>query len=139
MLLPAFFVSAAMSVPLQALADQASWGGLVSLLVLTVAAFGSKLASGFAYGLLHRLPRRSSAGLGVLLNCRGVTEIAIASVGYQAGLISPFAFAVLCGLALVTTAVTAPLFRALTRGRHGGPEAAGSHIPAGLASQTHSR
>lgn len=138
-LLPAFFVSAAMSVPLQALADQASWGGLVSLLVLTVAAFGSKLASGFAYGLLHRLPRRSSAGLGVLLNCRGVTEIAIASVGYQAGLISPFAFAVLCGLALVTTAVTAPLFRALTRGHHGGPEAAGSHIPAGLASQTHSR
>jgi len=138
-LLPAFFVNAAMSVPLQALADQASWGGLLSVAVLTVAAFGSKLASGFSYGLLHRWPRRSSAGLGVLLNCRGVTEIAIASVGYQAGLISPFAYAMLCGLALVTTAVTAPLFRALTRRSRDVPEPAQSHIPAGLASQTQSR
>lgn len=137
-LLPAFFVNAAMSVPLQALGDQASWGGLVAVAVLTVAAFGSKLASGFAYGLLHRWPRRSSAGLGVLLNCRGVTEIAIASVGYQAGLISPFAYAVLCGLALATTAVTAPLFRALTRRSHRASETDGSHIPAGLASQTRS-
>ena len=138
-LLPAFFVNAAMSVPLQALANQASWGGLLSVAVLTVAAFGSKLASGFSSGLLHRWPRRSSAGLGVLLNCRGVTEIAIASVGYQAGLISPFAYAMLCGLALVTTAVTAPLFRALTRRSRDVPETAQSHIPAGLASQTQSR
>ncbi|BAK35728.1 putative solute/hydrogen antiporter [Microlunatus phosphovorus NM-1] len=75
----------------------------------------------------------------MLLNCRGVTEIAIASVGYQAGLISPFAYAMLCGLALVTTAVTAPLFRALTRRSRDVPETAQSHIPAGLASQTQSR
>ena len=132
-LLPAFFVNVAMSVPLQALGEQASWGGLISVVVLAVAAFGTKLASGFAYGLLHRWPRRSSAGLGVLLNCRGVTEIAIASVGFQAGLISPFAFALLCGLALVTTAMTAPLFRAVTRRGDGPAAPQGSHIPTGLA------
>ena len=138
-LLPAFFVNAAMSVPLQALGDEASWGGLWSVIVLSAAAFGSKLASGFAYGALHRWSRGSSAGLGVLLNCRGVTEIAIASVGYQAGLISPFAYALLCGLALVTTAMTAPLFRALGRRGHGGPELGGSHMSAGLASRVASR
>lgn len=138
-LLPAFFVSAAMSVPLQALSDQASWTGVGAIVVLTVAAFGSKLASGFAYGLLHRWPRRSSAGLGVLLNCRGVTEIAIASVGYQAGLISPFAYALLCGLALATTAATAPLFRAIARRGQDEPDGDGSHIAAGLASRASSR
>lgn len=138
-LLPAFFVNAAMSVPLQALTDEASWAGLGAIAALTVAAFGSKLASGFAYGLLHRWPRRSSAGLGVLLNCRGVTEIAIASVGYQAGLISPFAYALLCGLALATTAATAPLFRAITRRSLDESEGDGSHIPVGLASRASPR
>ncbi|AQA01979.1 cation:proton antiporter [Mycobacterium sp. MS1601] len=112
-LLPAFFVSAAMSVPLQALRDQVSWAGMVCLAALAVVAFVSKLTAGGVFGALHRWDWRSSMRLGVLLNCRGVTEIAIASVGFQAGLVSPFGFAMLCGLAIVTTAATTPLYRAL--------------------------
>lgn len=108
---PAFFVSIAMSVPLQALHDLVSWGGLACVAVLWIVAFASKLAAGFVFGAVSRWPWRSSAKLGVLLDCRGVTEIAIASVGFQARLISPFAFAMLCGLAIATTAVTAPLYR----------------------------
>lgn len=110
-LLPAFFVSVAMAVPLNELGDDASWGGLACAAVLTLAAFVSKLGTGWMFGALHRWPRRQSAGLGVLLNCRGVTEIAIASVGLQSGLIGPFAFTVLCGIAVLTTAATAPLYR----------------------------
>ncbi|BBY63562.1 cation:proton antiporter [Mycolicibacterium helvum] len=110
---PAFFVSIAMSVPLQALHDLASWEGLWCGAVLATVAFGSKLSAGFVFGAINRWPWRSSAKLGVLLDCRGVTEIAIASVGFQARLISPFAFAMLCGLAIATTAATAPLYRAL--------------------------
>ena len=52
-------------------------------------AFASKMAAGLVYGATQRWPWRTSAGLGALLNCRGVTEIAIASVGFQAGLIGP--------------------------------------------------
>jgi Kef-type K+ transport system membrane component KefB len=48
-----------------------------------------------------------------LLNCRGVTELAIASIGLQAHLIGPYAFAMLCALAIVTTAATAPLYTAI--------------------------
>jgi Kef-type K+ transport system membrane component KefB len=110
---PAFFVSIAMSVPLQALHDVGSWNGVWCTAVLVLVAFGSKLAAGFVFGAANRWPWRQSAKLGVLLDCRGVTEIAIASVGFQARLISPFAFAMLCGLAIATTAVTAPLYRAL--------------------------
>jgi Kef-type K+ transport system membrane component KefB len=113
MLIPAFFVSSALSVPLQVLADLFRWGSLVCLLVLTMAAFGSKLAVGLVAGRMQRWPVSTSAKLGVLLNCRGVTELAIASIGLQAHLIGPYAFAMLCALAIVTTAVTAPLYRAI--------------------------
>jgi Kef-type K+ transport system membrane component KefB len=114
MLIPAFFVSSALSVPLQVLADLFRWSGLVCLVTLTIAAFGSKIVVGLAAGKMQRWPLTTSAELGVLLNCRGVTELAIASVGLQAHLIGPYAFAMLCALAIVTTAVTAPLYRAIS-------------------------
>jgi Kef-type K+ transport system membrane component KefB len=113
MLIPAFFVSSALSVPLQVLGDLFRWGSLVCLLTLTMAAFGSKLAVGLVAGRMQHWPGSTSAKLGVLLNCRGVTELAIASIGLQAHLIGPYAFAMLCALAIVTTAVTAPLYRAI--------------------------
>src|ERR1700733_279311 len=113
MLIPAFFVSSALSVPLGVLADLFRWSGLACLATLTIAAFGSKLAVGLVAGRMQRWPLTTSAELGVLLNCRGVTELAIASIGLQAGLIGPYAFAMLCALAIVTTAVTAPLYRAI--------------------------
>jgi len=113
MLIPAFFVSSALSVPLQTLADLFRWSGLLCLLTLTVAAFASKIAVGLLAGKMQRWPPATSAELGVLLNCRGVTELAIASVGLQSRLIGPYAFAMLCALAIVTTAVTAPLYRAI--------------------------
>jgi Kef-type K+ transport system membrane component KefB len=112
-LIPAFFVSSALSVPLQTLADLFRGSGLLCLLTLTVAAFGSKIAVGLLAGRMQRWPFTTSAELGVLLNCRGVTELAIASVGLQSRLIGPYAFAMLCALAILTTAVTAPLYRAV--------------------------
>jgi K+:H+ antiporter len=113
MLIPAFFVSSALSVPLQTLADLFRGSGLLCLLTLTIAAFGSKLAVGLVAGRMQGWSLTASAELGVLLNCRGVTELAIASIGLQARLIGPYAFAMLCALAIVTTAVTAPLYRVI--------------------------
>ena len=114
-LIPAFFVSSALSVPLQTLADLFRGSGLACLLTLTIAAFGSKLAVGLVAARMQRWPLTTSAQLGVLLNCRGVTELAVASIGLQAHLIGPYAFAMLCALAIVTTAVTAPLYRAINK------------------------
>jgi Kef-type K+ transport system membrane component KefB len=113
MLIPAFFVASALSVPLQTLGDLCRGSGLLCLLTLTIAAFGSKLAVGLVAGRMQGWSLSASAELGVLLNCRGVTELAIASIGLQARLIGPYAFAMLCALAIVTTAATAPLYRAI--------------------------
>jgi Kef-type K+ transport system membrane component KefB len=114
-LIPAFFVASALSVPLQTLADLFRWSGLLCLLTLTTAAFGSKIAVGLVSGRMHRWSLTKSAELGVLLNCRGVTELAIATVGLQSHLIGPYAFAMLCALAILTTAVTAPFYRAINK------------------------
>jgi Kef-type K+ transport system membrane component KefB len=113
-LIPAFFVSCALSVPLETLGDLFRWSGLACLVTLTIAAFGSKVAVGLMAGRMHRWPLATSAQLGISLNCRGITELAIASVGLQAHLIGPYAFAMLGALAIVTTAVTAPLYTAIT-------------------------
>jgi len=117
-LIPAFFVSSALSVPLETLADLCRWSGLLCLMTLTIAAFGSKVAVGLLAGRMHRWPLTTSAQLGIALNCRGITELAIASVGLQAHLIGPYAFAMLSALAIVTTAVTAPLYRAINNRAH---------------------
>src|ERR1700722_13501205 len=77
-LIPAFFVSSALSVPLETLSGVLRWRGLVCLLALTVAAFGSKLAIGLLAGKMQRWPLRTSAELGVLMNCRGITELGMA-------------------------------------------------------------
>ncbi|MGU3498895.1 cation:proton antiporter [Mycobacterium sp. C31M] len=112
LLLPAFFVSAAIAVPLQALRELGSWPGVVCLVTLGAVAVAAKLISGMVFGAVSKWPVRMSASLGALLNCRGVTEIAVATVGFDSQLIGPFAFAVLCGLAMVSVVVTAPLYRA---------------------------
>jgi Kef-type K+ transport system membrane component KefB len=117
-LIPAFFVSSALSVPLETLADLFRWSGLLCLVALTIAAFGSKVAVGLLVGRMHGWPLATSAQLGISLNCRGITELAIASVGLQAHLIGPYAFAMLSALAIVTTAVTAPLYRAVNNRAH---------------------
>lgn len=53
--------------------------------------------------------------LGLLLQCKGLMEIVAATILAQAGLLTPTAFAVLVTLALVSTTLTIPLFRLVTR------------------------
>ena len=112
-IIPAFFVSAVLSVPLQTLADLCQWSGLLFLLTLTIAAFVAKFSVGLLAGRMKRWPLSSSAELGVLLNCRGVSELAMASVGLQSHLIGHYGFAIIFALALLTTAMIATLYRAI--------------------------
>jgi Kef-type K+ transport system membrane component KefB len=112
-IIPAFFVSAVLSVPLQTLADLFQWSGLLFLLTLTIAGFVAKFSVGLLSGRMQRWPLTASAELGVLLNCRGVSELAMASVGLQSHLIGHYAFAIIFALALLTTAMIATLYRAI--------------------------
>jgi hypothetical protein len=45
------------------------------------------------------------------MNCRGVTELVVATIGLQYGLVSGLGFTILVLVAIITTAATGPLMR----------------------------
>ncbi len=80
---------------------------LLTVLILVVAIVGkwggSKLAARFA-----GLSWREAGALGVLVNCRGLTELIILNIGLQMGVLPSTAFAMLVVMAVVTTLMTEP-------------------------------
>jgi Kef-type K+ transport system membrane component KefB len=82
----------------------------VALALLVVAA-GAKLAALHITPPDTSMPSRERTRLGLLLQCKGLMEIVAASILYENGLLTPTTFAILVTLAIVSTAVTVPLFR----------------------------
>ena len=55
------------------------------------------------------MPWREAAGLGTLMNARGLMELVILDVGLDIGVISPALFSMMVVMALVTTFMTTPV------------------------------
>jgi Kef-type K+ transport system membrane component KefB len=108
-LAPIYFVNSGMSVDLPAL-HASDVGDLV--LVLAAACAG-KFLGAFGGARAIGADGRPAAALGVLMNTRGLIEIVLLTVGRDAGLIDDRLFTMLAVMALVTTAATPPLLRAL--------------------------
>lgn len=88
----------------------------VALLLLLLAGV-SKLAAVHLAPPDRKLATVERNRLGVLLQCKGLMEIVAATILVEAGLITPTTFAVLVTLALISTTLTAPLFRLVSRSR----------------------
>ncbi|BEL03179.1 hypothetical protein Q0Z83_013700 [Actinoplanes sichuanensis] len=110
--LPMFFVVVGMSTRIDQLD---SWQSAGVVVLVTVTAIAGKLggATIAARSMRERWPVALS--IGVLMNTRGLTEIVILTVGLQLGVIDTRLFTVLVIMALVTTAMAAPLLRLLSR------------------------
>lgn len=110
-LLPLFFVDIGLHTDLAALpAGQWGWAALVLAVAVTgkwAGAAGSARIAGCNW--------RRSALIGTLMNCRGITEIVVLGIGLELGLITKNLFTIMVGMAVVTTAATAPLLDRLTR------------------------
>ncbi|MDQ3980532.1 MAG: cation:proton antiporter [Actinomycetota bacterium] len=105
-LLPFFFTFSGIRTDIFAIGGSPKlW--LMTLAILAVAILGkwggSKLAARFA-----GLDWREAGALGVLVNCRGLTELIILNIGLQLGVLSPAIFAMLVIMAVVTTLMTEP-------------------------------
>jgi Kef-type K+ transport system membrane component KefB len=118
LLLPIFFASAGLS------ADVAGAVGEPSLLLIggliLLVAVGGKLLTAALCARAGGLAWRASIGLGVLLNARGITEIVVLRTGLDIGVINTTAFTLMVVMAVVTSAMAAPLLRRL--GVAGSPE-----------------
>jgi Kef-type K+ transport system membrane component KefB/nucleotide-binding universal stress UspA family protein len=105
-LLPFFFTFSGIRTDIFSIGgDVTKW--LMTLAILAVAILGkwgaSKLAARFV-----GLEWREAGALGVLVNCRGLTELIILNIGLQLGVLSPGIFAMLVIMAVVTTLMTEP-------------------------------
>jgi Kef-type K+ transport system membrane component KefB len=92
-------------------------GALGVALALLLLAGVSKLLAVHLAPPERDMPTIERTRLGLLLQCKGLMEIVAATILVQAGLITPTVFAVLVTLALVSTTLTVPLFRLVSRGQ----------------------
>jgi len=124
-LLPLFFAGVGLSTRVGAIG---SWHGWLVLAVILAVAVAGKLGGAAGAALVTGTPPREALMFGTLMNCRGVTELAVATIGYAQGFVDATAFTMLVLVALVTTAATVPLLDVLDR-RAGGPIAGVGIVP----------
>ncbi len=111
-LLPMFFTYSGLNTRLS-MVDS----GLL-LLVAIVVILASIVAKGGACYLAARLSgqdHRTAAGIGALMNARGLMELIIINIGLERGIIGPALFAILVMMAVVTTLMASPLFEFVYR------------------------
>lgn len=80
-------------------------------LVIIFTAIGGKLGGTLIAARLVGTPWRQAAGLGILMNTRGLMELVILNIGLDIGVLSPNLFSMMVVMALVTTVMTAPLLQ----------------------------
>lgn len=106
-LLPLFFVFSGLRTDVLSLGTNPQlW--LYTVLVLLVAVAGKWGGSALAARMVG-MGWRDSLSLGILMNCRGLTELVILNIGLELGVIPPDLFSMLVIMALVTTFMTTPI------------------------------
>jgi len=110
--LPAFFALTGLRTEIGLLSGSRDW--TVCLLVIVLATAG-KLGGTMAAARLAGMTWPFAAQLGALMNTRGLMELVALNVGLDLGVISPRLFTIMVMMAIVTTAMTAPLLDLLRR------------------------
>lgn len=142
LLLPVFFVVTGLRVDIGALTS----ADVPALMMIVAVACAGKLAGAFVPARLAGLSWRESMDLGLLMNTRGLTELIILNAAVNLGVLDGRMFTMMVIMALVTTAMAAPLLSragepvtpapAMPPGR---PLHPAGHLPGADRSHLHSR
>ncbi len=106
LLLPLYFAFTGLRTSVNLITGPAMW--FICLAIILVAIAG-KLGGSMIAARVVGTPWRESAGLGILMNTRGLMELVILNIGLDVGVLSPALFSMMVLMALVTTFMTAPL------------------------------
>lgn len=110
LLLPVFFATTGLRVAVDVGGHADHAGAFAALLAVAVV---GKIAGSAGGARLAGEGWRDALALGALMNTRGLMAIVVVTVGLEAGVIAPALFALMVGVALVTTAMTTPLLSLL--------------------------
>lgn len=105
-LLPLFFAFTGLRMQISLLNDWESWA--IGAVIVIVAIAG-KLVASMLMARWTGMNWRDSFALGVLMNTRGLVELVVLNIGYDLGVLSARAFAMLVLMALITTFMTGPM------------------------------
>jgi len=106
LLLPLFFAFTGLRTNIGLVKGPEMW--MYSVLIILVAVVG-KLGGSMVASWLSGMPLREAAGLGTLMNTRGLMELVILNIGLDIKVISPALFSMMVMMALVTTFMTSPV------------------------------
>jgi Kef-type K+ transport system membrane component KefB len=115
-LLPLFFASTGLRLDVGWLQGSAAWSAFGLILL---AAVGGKLGGSMVAARATGMSWRDAAGLGILLNTRGLVELVILGAGLELGVLTPPVYSMMVLMALVTTAMATPVLQALALARRG--------------------
>jgi len=110
LLMPLFFALTGLRTRLDLMNGWPIW--LWTAVVLLVAVAGKMIGAIFAARWTGRSWRYAMA-LGALLNTRGLVELVVLNIAYDAGVFSPTLFTMLVMMALLTTMITTPILNLL--------------------------
>lgn len=112
LLLPAFFIYSGLNTQLNLILDPAT---LTMAVVVLIVSFAAKFG---AVGLAARSQGMSwyeAGSMGALANARGLMELILLNIGFEAGLISAKLYTILALMTIITTLVATPLQRLFER------------------------
>lgn len=115
LLVPIFFAYSGLNTHLGLLVDTSLLGTAALVIVVGFLAKGGACALASRFG---GAGWGTAAGIGALMNARGLMELILINIGLERGLITPAMFAILVLLTILTTVAAAPLFQAFTRSRN---------------------
>lgn len=105
-LLPLFFALTGLRTRLDLLGDARTWLWTGLILFLAIA---GKMGGAIFGARISGQNWKSSIALGALLNTRGLVELIVLNIAYNAHVFSPTLFTMLVVMALVTTSITTPI------------------------------
>ncbi|RIB08426.1 Sodium/hydrogen exchanger family-domain-containing protein [Gigaspora rosea] len=104
--LPIYFALSGLKTQLGLLDDFRIWGWLI--LVICVDMFG-KITGATIASRLNKLAWRESLTIGVFMSCKGLVELIVLNIGFDARVINDRVFAIMVTVALIITFTTTPL------------------------------
>jgi K+:H+ antiporter len=110
LLLPLFFAFTGLRTDIGLVKGSDMWMNCILIIaVATVGKFGGSMLASWWTGM----SLREAAGLGTLMNTRGLMELVVLNLGLDINVISPALFSMMVLMALVTTFMTSPVLQAI--------------------------
>ncbi|MFN3730312.1 MAG: cation:proton antiporter [Fimbriimonadaceae bacterium] len=113
LLLPLFFIYSGLNTKISLVDSWELWG--VTALICVAAIVGKGVACTLAAKAAGE-PWREATAIGTLMNARGLMELIILNIAYEAGLITQLLFTMMVIMAIVTTLMASPLFQRIYYG-----------------------